>query len=120
MVNFKNLAVAATALFSCALGAPVAEADSQVARRGETIEGKYIVTLKPSVSAQGLDKHIQWIEGVHERSLDKRGAKGVERTYNGKYNFKGYAGSFDQKTIEEIKANPDVSLKCSPYSSAPF
>ena len=104
MVSFKNLAVIATALFSCALGAPIEE------RAGQTISGKYIVTLKPGVKAQDFDKHINWINGIQERSIDKRDAKGVERTYNGKYNFRGYAGSFDDKTIEEIKASPDVSL----------
>jgi hypothetical protein len=37
----------------------------------------------------------------------------VEREY-GFGNFKGYAGSFDDATIEELKALPEVSHTASP------
>lgn len=115
MVNFKNLAVFATALFSCALGAPVAEEEPTFkisGSKGEVIKGKYIVTLKPDVKPQEFESHINWVTDVHKRSINKRGEKGlkgVERKYDGKYDFHGYAGSFDEETLEEIKNNPDVS-----------
>ncbi|CAM1504434.1 Fc.00g020250.m01.CDS01 [Cosmosporella sp. VM-42] len=105
MVNFKNIAVVATALFSGVLGAPVAE-------KGSVIEGSYIVTLKSGVQAQDFESHLTWVEDVHKRNIEKRGReyKGVQRKYNGKYGFKGYAGHFDEATLKELKANPDVDF----------
>lgn len=102
MVNFKSLALVATAFFSLGLSAPVSDAS------GKIIKGSYIVTLKADVEAKA---HLTWVEDVHKRSLSKRDEqKGVERTYDGKYGFHGYAGTFDKDTISEIKENPDVSL----------
>ncbi|KAH6900459.1 peptidase S8/S53 domain-containing protein [Thelonectria olida] len=103
MVNFANLALAATTLLGFALGAPVERDNSDI------VKGSYIVTLK---SDQDLKSHLTWVEDVHKRSIAKRDtdAKGVERTYNGKYGFHGYAGSFDKDAIDEIKNNPDVEL----------
>ena len=115
MVNFKNIAVVATALFSCALGAPVAEDDGTfhiTGEKGSVIEGSYIVTLKPGVKAQQFESHLTWVEDVHKRNVEKRGSefKGVQRKYNGKYGFKGYSGHFDEETLKELKESPDVSL----------
>ncbi|RGP81214.1 subtilisin [Fusarium longipes] len=105
MVNFKNLAVAATSLLGLANAAPTAKVDST-----EVIPGKYIITLKSDIAAADVESHLSWVEDVHKRGLNKRAEKGVERTYNGKYGFQGYAGSFDKSTIKEIKENPDVAL----------
>ncbi|KAM6537679.1 hypothetical protein FALCPG4_003587 [Fusarium falciforme] len=106
MVNFKNLAIAATTLFGLALGAPVAQGES-----GKVVPGSYIVTLKPDAKASELTSHLKWVDDVHKRSLSKRDTdNGVERTYDGKYGFKGYAGTFDKETIQEIKENPLVEL----------
>ncbi|KAF7555413.1 hypothetical protein G7046_g6567 [Stylonectria norvegica] len=104
MVNFKNIAVIATALFSCALAAPTAAA------KGKVIEGSYIVTLKPGVKTSTFESHLTWVEDIHSRSINKRQFKGIDRTYNGKYNFHGYSGSFDKDTLAEIKKSPDVEL----------
>ncbi|KAM5355292.1 hypothetical protein ACJ41O_001938 [Fusarium nematophilum] len=106
MVNFKNLAIAATALFGLTLAAPLAEVDSS-----DVIPGSYIVTLKSDIKASEVKSHLEWVDEVHKRSLAKRdGDNGVERTYNGKYGFHGYAGTFDSETIKEIEENPDVEL----------
>lgn len=117
MVNFKNIATAATALFSLGLGAPLTEREEKVeilkAEEGKAVEGSYIVTLKPDVKADAFESHLEWVSDVHKRSLNKRESKGIERTYKGKYNFQGYAGTFDEETLLEIQKNPDVSLKCS-------
>jgi hypothetical protein len=105
MVNFKNLAFAATTLLGLVNAAPTtAKVDSS-----KIIPGKYIVTLKSDIAAADVESHLSWVEDVHKRGLNKRAEKGVERTYNGKYGFHGYAGSFDKGTIKEIKENPDVS-----------
>ncbi|KAM0345552.1 hypothetical protein ACHAPU_006481 [Fusarium lateritium] len=105
MVNFKNLAVAATTLFGLATAAPTAKVDST-----QIIPGKYIVTLKSDIAAADVESHLSWVGDVHKRGLNERAEKGVERTYNGKYGFHGYAGTFDKSTIKEIKENPDVAI----------
>ncbi|KAJ4137372.1 hypothetical protein NW768_002958 [Fusarium equiseti] len=104
MVNFKNLAVAATSLLGLANATPTAKVDST-----EVIPGKYIVTLKSDIAAAKVESHLSWVGDVHKRGLNERAEKGVERTYKGKYGFQGYAGSFDKKTIDEIKKSPDVA-----------
>lgn len=68
------------------------------------IEGKYIVTLKPEAEVQ---VQVSWVNEVHKRSFAKRDTAGVEHTYDIK-TFKGYAGEFDENTLAEIKANPNV------------
>lgn len=113
MVNFKNLAVAATTLFSYALAAPLVAENSQIqsdGQHGKVIEGKYIITLKSGLQTRDLDNHLEWVNGVHKRGLNAQQFKGVEVTYGGKYDFNGYAGHFDAATIAEIRKNPDVSL----------
>lgn len=74
----------------------------------EWIPNKYIVTLKPTASDLGA--HLSWVNSVHARSIGRRdlGLAGVEETYN-ITTFKGYAGAFDNATITEIAANPQVS-----------
>jgi oryzin len=110
MVNFKNLAVAATALFGYTLAAPLDQQTRTASQHGKVIEGSYIITLKSGSQASDLESHLSWVNDVHKRSLGKRQHKGVERTYAGKYDFNGYSGSFDEATIAEIRNNPDVAI----------
>ena len=105
MVNFKNLATAATALFGAASAAP-----ARVERRaGDVIEGSYIITLKSGATSADLESHLSWVSDVHARSLNRRDLVGIQRTYDGSYNFHGYSGQFDADTIEQIKNDPNVS-----------
>ncbi|KAH6894694.1 peptidase S8/S53 domain-containing protein [Thelonectria olida] len=102
MVNFKNLVIVATAVFRCTLGAPTVT-------QGDIIPDSYIITLKPTVKAADAKVHIKWVQNVHKRHLNKRdGAKGVERRYDGKSGFQGYAGSFSKATIKAIQKRDDV------------
>lgn len=103
MVGFKSLA----GLFLAALGAAAPAASS----------GKYIITLKEGTSAATAESHIQWVNGVHERSLGRRDLDlaGLEKTYE-IGSFSGYAGNFDAATIEQIRNNPDV---CFPHLPRP-
>ncbi|KAF4998603.1 hypothetical protein FGRMN_2929 [Fusarium graminum] len=108
MVNLKNIALAATIFFGCGLAVP-APAVPQ-AEAGAIIPGSYIITLKPEVDAIKAKSHIKWVDGVHKRSLTKREADvGVEKVYDSKAGFQGYAGTFDSKTITEIKKSADVA-----------
>ncbi|KAF6806777.1 Alkaline protease 1-like protein 3 [Colletotrichum sojae] len=105
MVNFKNIAtlVAALVPFGAALPAPQAESARSVA-----VVGKFIVTLKSSISSRDVDSHLTWVDAVHKRSLGRRDTAGVDKKYNiGKFN--GYSGQFDEATLEELKSNPDVA-----------
>ncbi|KAF6814860.1 Alkaline proteinase 2 [Colletotrichum sojae] len=108
MVGFKRFALLAAA--ACGLAAPTEKrGESSVESARQSAVNKYIITLNPDVDDKGLDSHLNWVNAVHSRSLDKRQFPGTERTYS--FNkFHGYAGTFDAATIEEIKASPEVSL----------
>lgn len=111
MVSFRKLAFLLN-FVPFAVAGPI-----QQREEGPNVEGKYIVILKDSVSAEGAESHLSWVSDVHKRSLGRRDLTGIENTYD-MPGFRGYAGQFDEATLEEIKNNPDVSgSKTSPFSS---
>ncbi|KAI4944085.1 hypothetical protein J4E91_008940 [Alternaria rosae] len=78
----------------------------------EIIPGKYIVQLKPDTDVESIAAHHNIVRSIHARNLARRGDDGpsgapVEREY-GFGDFKAYAGSFDEATVEELKALPEV------------
>jgi oryzin len=75
---------------------PVPEA----APASRPIPGKFIVTLKDNVA---IEAHTSWANDLLATS---RSDGGIEKTYDGI--FKGYAGKFDEATLEAIKASDDV------------
>jgi oryzin len=100
------LAAAAAPLFANA--APV-----EAPRPKEIIPGKYIVQLKSDIDVASILAHHNTVRSIHARNLARRGDDGsagapVEHEYDFG-NFKAYAGSFDDATIEELKALPEVS-----------
>ena len=115
MANLRRLAVFIGALLPAAFAAP-APARGPVQ---EVIPGKYIVTLKEGISAEAVDSHLSWVTDVHKRSLSKRSTVGVEKTYGIGKDFNGYAGEFDESTLDEIKKNPDVSHSSSSQPTPP-
>lgn len=135
MVHLKSLVATAAALFTYAYATPTLPHDRRVmlpadrkvmlppdrkvmlpadrketvcSQHGKVIEGSYIVTLKPSFQSQDLDSHIQWVGSVSKQGVNKRQFKGVEKTFSSAYGFHGYAGSFDEDTLAEIRSHPDV------------
>ncbi|KAF4332835.1 alkaline protease 1 [Fusarium beomiforme] len=74
------------------------------------IAGKFIIALKPTANVD-LDLHARWVSDVHSQALNRRGVEsgGIDKTFNFP-GFQGYSGSFDEKTIEIIKANSSVLL----------
>lgn len=78
-----------------------------------SVKNRYIVTLKPNADHR---RHIQQVNELHARSMQARDSanktvtykKGVDKTYNVVGRFKGYAGEFDDQTINSIRAQPDV------------
>lgn len=69
------------------------------------IPGKYIVTLKPGAD---VTSHIMWANGIQARNVRRQDAdSGVTNEYA--FNsFSGYAGAFDDATIEEIRNSAEV------------
>jgi oryzin len=101
MINVRNIALFLGALLPAALAAPTS-------KKSDIIPGKYIVTLKSGVDAAVAESHLSWVTDLHKRSLGKRDTAGIEKTYDIK-DWHAYAGEFDDATVAEIKANPDVS-----------
>lgn len=110
MYSFKKIALFIGALLPLATAAPVNLTATEI------VPGKFIVTLKEGITARGVESHLEWARDIHALSLSRRGLAGVENTYD-IHDFHAYAGEFDEATIEEIKASPDV---CSPLSTFPY
>ncbi|PHH67365.1 hypothetical protein CDD81_133 [Ophiocordyceps australis] len=113
MVNFKNIALAATTLLTQATASPMIQAGNDMsslagAESGSVIPGKYIVTLKPGLETRDLDNHLSWVDGVHKRGMSAMQYKGIETKFTGKTKFQAYTGHFDKSTVDEIRNNPDV------------
>lgn len=106
MHGLKKLALFVGTLLPFASAAPIESSTSAF------IPNKYIVTLKEDVVASKRDAHLSWVNDVHSRSLGRRQLPGVKKTYSIN-TFQGYAGSFDEATIEEIKASPEVQSRFS-------
>lgn len=103
MVGIKRIALLLTSLLPVFVECvPVLDK-----RTGAAIPNKYIVTLKPGTSAGAAANHLAWVNHVHSRRRSKRELSGVDKVYE-MDNFKAYAGSFDEETVEEIKHRDDV------------
>ena len=81
-------------------------------KAGDVITGQYIVVMKDDVSTSGFQAHRDFVNKfvlLSKRGEAKAMAKSVfTHTYSlGK--LKGYAGRFDDATIEEIASRPEVS-----------
>jgi len=105
MVNFRNLSILLGALLPTAFAAPAPVTKDSV----NVIQGKYIITFRPGVDSDAVLSHLSWVSDVQKRSLARRKTAGVQKTYEISQ-WKGYAGEFDDATIAEIEANPDVSI----------
>lgn len=108
MQFFTRIAALAVAAAPFLNAAPV---ESQPPK--ELIPGKYIVQLKPDADVASIAAHHNKVRSIYTRNLARRGEDGtsgspIEREF-GFGEFKAYAGSFDEATIEELKAMPEVS-----------
>lgn len=104
MHSLKNFALFVGAILPFVSAAPT----HVNPRASEPIPNKFIVTLKEGIASSEKESHLTWVNDVHARSLARRQLAGVEKTYNIS-TFQGYAGSFDEATIEQIKSSPEVS-----------
>lgn len=99
MASLRRLALFLGAVLPAALAVPVLQ-------QRNAIPGKYIITLKPEAPVD-LASHLSWVSGVHSRSLTKRDTAGVQNKYSIS-SWQAYAGEFDDATLEQIRANPNV------------
>ncbi|KAF2123527.1 subtilisin-like protease-like protein [Dothidotthia symphoricarpi CBS 119687] len=75
--------------------------------------GKYIVQLKPSIDIASIAVHHNNVREIHARNLAGRQDGGAPEGIDRKFDFgefKGYSGSFDAATVEELKSLPEVLL----------
>lgn len=90
----------------------------------DAIPNRYIIKFKKHVTDSHASNHHTWLNSVHttnqelrELELRKRGEfplvddvfEGLKHTYKIGGAFMGYAGHFDDATIEQIRMHPDVS-----------
>ncbi|KAF8457490.1 peptidase S8/S53 domain-containing protein [Terfezia claveryi] len=89
------------------------------------IADSYIVVFKNHVKESAATKHHSWVQELHTTSLKKRSqiplmksgsewlndaADGLKHTYNISGELLGYAGTFDESVLEEIRKHPDVAF----------
>jgi len=98
-----------------AAAAPLFESTAALALRAtndnETVPGKWIIQLKPDTDIASIAAHHNKVRDIRARNLGRRDVdcEDGERSFDFG-SFKGYAGSFDDKTIEELKAMPEVMV----------
>ncbi|KAK7734734.1 proteinase B [Cytospora paraplurivora] len=91
----------------------------------EALPNRYIIKFKKHVTESQTSDHHQWLNSVHtanqesrELELRKRGQfplvddvfEGLKHTYKIGGGFLGYAGHFDDATIEAIRQHPDIEV----------
>jgi hypothetical protein len=95
-----------------ATGAPIAQNntgdDAPVSQPVEPA-GAYIVTLKSGIEPAASLSHMTWAGDLHRRGLAKRQEEGDDLKTFDLFEFKGYAGLFDEEALAEIEASDDVS-----------
>ncbi|RSM14905.1 hypothetical protein CEP52_001074 [Fusarium oligoseptatum] len=106
MPSIRQISLFLGAILPTVLAAPFA---ANYKLQDDVIPGKYIVTLKKDSDVTTVESHLHWVEDVHRRSLSKRSTIGIQSTYN-VTNWHGYFGEFDEDTIKEIKASPEVAF----------
>lgn len=81
-----------------------------VGRAGGNLSSSYIIVLREDTDEATFESHRSWVTSMHKNRLARRD----DPTLTGwttKYTFgkfKGYAGDFDESTIEKIRMSPEV------------
>ncbi|EEP79731.1 conserved hypothetical protein [Uncinocarpus reesii 1704] len=105
-ILFRASAVAFAALIACTDASKLLGFEN----KRNIIPNSYIVALKEDVPEHDFDAHMAWVSNVHSASVAAAGSastSGVKFTFkiNG---WKGYSGSFDDNTLNELLANENV------------
>jgi hypothetical protein len=107
------IAIAAAATQSFANAAPLVPRGSS-----ELVSGKYIIQLRPDTDVASIAAHHSKVRSIQARNLARRSSdglvgRGMEREFQ-IGDFKAYAGTFDKKTVDELKALPEVNAEEEP------
>lgn len=84
-----------------------------VDRDDGNLSSSYIIVLREDTDEAAFDSHRSWVTRIHKNRLARRDDPALTG-WTTKYvfgNFKGYAGAFDQTTIEKIRMSPEVSFR---------
>lgn len=93
--------------------APLLTLAAPFKRSDNVVPGKYIVRLRPDVDVASVTSHIASVKELHARNalgrrdLSYASMSGVEKEY-AIGDFHGYAGGFDEVTLEEMRNMPEV------------
>ncbi|KAK2754357.1 Secreted subtilisin-like serine protease sub5 [Arachnomyces sp. PD_36] len=108
MRTFGTLVSLSLAALPLAQAAPI----HTVADTENVIPGSYIVVMKDDLTTETFDNHRNWVSNYNARgsmaSRVRGGNHGVQHTYDFGA-LKGYAGIFDDDTINSIANTPDVA-----------
>ncbi|KAH8144906.1 uncharacterized protein LAJ45_11112 [Morchella importuna] len=107
MQFLTNLALAALAILPV-FGSPV----PSVPKAGDIVPDSYIVVLNEGVSDAAFQAHTSWASSVNAASMKKRGLEPRAETFDYTYtlgSLKGYAGTFDKETIDQIATRSEVA-----------
>lgn len=124
-----SFAASATAAVVPAFGTGTIHSDAAPilsSANAETIPNRYIIKFKKHVDDKNAADHHVWLNSVHSASQEAREFElrkrsqfpladalfeGLKHTYKIGGAFSGYAGHFDEETIEQIRRHPDVSAE---------
>ncbi|EJP60890.1 serine protease [Beauveria bassiana ARSEF 2860] len=74
----------------------------------------HIVVLKADLKNEHIDKHIDWVNGLHKavNGRDDSGkGQGIEHTYRaGAIGFHGYSGKFSDEVLKQIREHDNVDF----------
>lgn len=98
------LATATFPFFACAVPFSATVA-------GQVVPGKWIVTLQPDADVATVVSHFAKVREIQARNVGGAPQESgtIERQY-GFGRFKGYAGSFGEAAIEELRGLPEVAI----------
>lgn len=107
---FTQALVALTALLPALNAAPLPRSQSSNTVTTLSVTNKWIITLKDTADTAA---HFTWLSGLHNRvrSRSESGDLSAFFTSEFEYDFgswRGYAGEFDDTSLDEIKARDDV------------
>lgn len=86
---------------------------SPVGRASGNLSSSYIIVLREDTDESTFESHRSWVTNIHKNRLARRDGPALTG-WTTKYvfgKFKGYAGDFDQTTIEKIRMSPEVSFR---------
>jgi len=76
----------------------------------DIVPDSFIIVLKDGVSSAEFNTHTEFVSQLHNQSItqQKTSLAGLKQTWSIYDNFKGYAGQFDQATVDQIATRTEV------------